>query len=46
MRWVITGQFKDGDLVTIPPFEALSLALGNLRVPEPVETDGGQSEAD
>jgi Uma2 family endonuclease len=32
-RWVVTGQFKDEDIVTVPPFEALKLELASLWEP-------------
>lgn len=44
-RWVVTGQFKDDDLVAIPPFEALSLELGTLWVPHSETADPNQTEA-
>ena len=34
-RWVVTGQVKDDDVVSILPFEAVRLELANLWVPEP-----------
>jgi Uma2 family endonuclease len=45
-RWVVTGQFKDDDPVAIPPFEELSLELGNLWVPGPDAADPDQAGAD
>jgi Uma2 family endonuclease len=43
-RWVVTGQFKDDDLVSIAPFEAVNLELANLWLPEPEQTDASQAE--
>jgi Uma2 family endonuclease len=43
-RWVVTGQFKDEDIVAVPPFEALSLELVTLWVPEPAKPEVGGSE--
>ena len=43
-RWVVTGQFKDDDIVAVPPFEALSLELATLWVPEPEESEPGRDE--
>jgi len=45
-RWVVTGQFKDEDIVAIPPFEALSLELATLWVPEPPVPDAGSGGGD
>lgn len=45
-RWVVTGQFKDNEIVSIAPFEALNLELANLWVPEPEETHPDQAGND
>lgn len=36
-RWVETGRFGDGDVVRIPPFEAIELDVGRL-FPPPADT--------
>ena len=34
-RWIESGRFGDGDLVRIPPFEAVELEVGRLFPPAP-----------
>ena len=42
-HWIVTGQFKDEDLVSTAPFAALNLDLSSLWVPA---TDGSGDELD
>jgi Uma2 family endonuclease len=44
-RWVVTGQFKDDELVSIAPFEAVNLELANLWLPEAEQFDSDQTGA-
>jgi len=44
-RWVVTGQFKDDELVSIVPFEAVNLELANLWLPVAKQPDSDQTEA-
>jgi hypothetical protein len=34
-RWVEAGRFSDGDVVRIPPFEAIELEVARLFPPAP-----------
>lgn len=34
-RWIEAGRFGDGDVVRVPPFEAIELAISRLFLPEP-----------
>jgi Uma2 family endonuclease len=43
-RCVVTGQFKDEDIIAIPPFEALSIVLERLWGPQPRESEAGCDE--
>ncbi|MCG6859827.1 MAG: hypothetical protein LJE70_00840 [Chromatiaceae bacterium] len=45
-RWVVSGQFKDDEVVAIAPFEALSLELASLWVPEPEQADSSVAKGD
>jgi len=37
-KWLEAGRFSDGDVVRIPPFEAIELEVGRLFPPAPPET--------
>lgn len=37
-RWVEAGRFSDGDVVRIPPFEAIELEVARLFPPAPSPT--------
>ena len=45
-HWVVTGQFKDDDVVVMPPFEPLTLELESLCVPDSKKADSVQAAAD
>jgi Uma2 family endonuclease len=45
-RWVVTGQFKDYDVVAVAPFEALNLALSPLWVSASDQVDQDRAGAD
>jgi len=42
-RWVVTGQFKDDDLVAMAPFEELEIELESLWVPAPETENRAQA---
>lgn len=33
-RWIEAGRFGDGDVVRVPPFEAIELGISRLFFPE------------
>jgi hypothetical protein len=34
-RWLVLGEWSDGDVVRIPPFDAIELDVGRLFPPRP-----------
>lgn len=40
-RWMEVGRFSDGDVVRIPPFEAIELDVGRIFPPAAVRDGAG-----